>query len=318
MNDSLPYILEWGSPETADFLLKTRIKTFIPAPRQLSDERIKQLIKEYLPKGTIVWGISAEPYIEEFEGQPQFTTLTLEQIEPWMRKTNARAHHKIYILKYSQFESNDVINKLHASKYVYIRGSWHRSFHLQSRYELLKNAHQRFSFESPFSNEQEAREYAQNTHLAELSETEGLKTPAQFMDAVQTVARRSYDHSFQVGAILAERQTDNTYRYLSSAHNEVVPYETYAMHTGFMREDNKVPPHDLNHYDTVHAETLLLLRAKKTAGMSVFINVMPCRTCARAIVACGITEVMYRLPHGNDYTDNLFKDAGVRLQKVLL
>jgi deoxycytidylate deaminase len=48
-----------------------------------------------------------------------------------------------------------------------------------------------------------------------------------------------------------------------STHNQVVPYETHAMHHGSLREKNFSPAKDQNFYDTVHAEMNALLIALK-------------------------------------------------------
>jgi hypothetical protein len=61
---------------------------FIMAPRHLSEARLKQLIKTYLPEGNLLIGISEEPYVLGFEDQPQFEMLQLADAAPLIEKVN--------------------------------------------------------------------------------------------------------------------------------------------------------------------------------------------------------------------------------------
>ena len=61
--------------------LKDLKATFIVAPREVSVARFKELIKTYLPKGNVVLGIANEPFVEGFEGQPQFRMLELTTVQ---------------------------------------------------------------------------------------------------------------------------------------------------------------------------------------------------------------------------------------------
>src|ERR1700744_4481729 len=93
--------------------LKELRATFIAAPRELSVERFKQLIKTYLPKGNIVLGISKEPYVEGFEDQPQFKMLKRKSVQNVIRQVNqANNQHKIYALEYFQRELPYILEKI--------------------------------------------------------------------------------------------------------------------------------------------------------------------------------------------------------------
>ncbi len=90
-------------------------------------------------------------------------------------------------------------------------------------------------------------------------------------------SRRSFDTSFQVGAVLGKK-TNKGYRYLAQGHNKIVPYETYAWHNGASREKYYSPPNDLNHYDAIHAEVKLILNSLEQKinlkDCTIFINVL--------------------------------------------
>ena len=135
--------------------------TFITAPRELSAERLIQLIKQFLPDGNIVLGISKEPYVSGFENQPQFRMLKLQDVQGTITKVNnAKLPAKVHILEYSQRELPFILEKLSFKRVILINGSWKYSFHtLPAFYEL---ARQRIipEYLSPFSDELEAQEYA--------------------------------------------------------------------------------------------------------------------------------------------------------------
>jgi deoxycytidylate deaminase len=112
------------------------------------------------------------------------------------------------------------------------------------------------------------------------------------------------------------------YKPLGGAFNKVVPYQTYAMHHGSAREKNFSPANDLNHYDTIHAEVALLINAQKNktdlAGTTLFINLMPCPTCARMLSQTDIEEFVYSVDHSDGYAVKMLEAAGKKVRRVVL
>ncbi len=110
------YHLDWSSvafSQTAKKSLKELQATFIAAPREMSAERFKQLVKQYLPLGPIMLGLSKDPFVAGFEGQPQFKTLSFEAVRGIVDKVNAsRTPHRIYTLAYFQREAKFVFGEL--------------------------------------------------------------------------------------------------------------------------------------------------------------------------------------------------------------
>ncbi len=318
------YMLNWSDYAMGSkSALKGLGVTFIVASRELSTAtRVRTLLAEYLPKGSVVWGVAdSEDYIDGFEGQPQFKSMKTETLLPWVVKVNSKSiSHKLYILKYKQRDLIHILKPLGCRNYVFIRGSWKYSFHTSPVFYRLHEMQAKISFVSPFVNDLDAKVFAESTNTVKLTDSNQLQSVKDFMLATTKVSMASYDHSFQVGAILARKSSteSDVYRYIDHAHNQVVPYETYAMHNGFAREDNLAPTNDLNHYDTVHAETMLLINRKVPKNSALFVNVMPCPTCARAIVASGVSEVYYYLDHSNGYALKLFEDSGIKTQRVVI
>jgi deoxycytidylate deaminase len=302
---------------------------FIAAPRELSAQRFTQLIKEYLPQGNIVLGIAKELYVDDFDDQPQFKTLQVKQMQGIIDKVNAApvAPHAIYTLHYLQRETPYLLQKLHFKKVVFVNGSWHRSLHLRPEYYILANNHTPYETVSPFANEQEAKNYAKKCDVAGakmLADYQaGIKTytDAALVQLVKKAATLSFDYTHQTGVALAKKRGDGTHKLLTTAFNRVVPYQTYAMQHGSEREKHFSPAHDLNFYDTVHAETELLIKVQKQKldlrGTSLFINLLPCPTCARMLAETDIDELVYQEDHSDGYAARLLTEAGKQVRRVL-
>lgn len=306
---------------------------FIAAPRQMSLARFKQLVKTYLPQGNIVLGLSKEPFVEGFEGQPQFRTLTEKTVKDIIAQVNKSASpNKIYTVKYFQRELPFLLEKLGFKKIVLVRGSWRNVFHSSPSYYALAQKGVPFEMVSPFANEKEARDFAAKTavsdeqwiedHLHENFSEKGM------FELAATAAKLSYDYSFQTGAALGKKIPSKStpkqerYKALIASCNQVVPFSTYAMHYGNSREDHLSPPNDLNYYDTVHAEVSLILLALRhkidLAGTTLFINLMPCPTCARMLSQTDIAEFVYSIDHSEGYAVKMLEAAGKKVRRVVL
>jgi len=300
--------------------------TFVMAPRELSTRRLTQLIKNYLPMGNLVIGISKEPYVLDLEGQPQFTMLGFDEVRSLQQKVNqASPKHKLYTLAYSQRDIRFVLEKIPFARVTLVNGSWYRAFHLRPEYYALVNAGTKFEKISPFADELEAQNYAAR-RLKDIAKVAALPksgtfTDAQMLEIVRQAARHSFDFGgFQTGVALGRRD-GKKYQFLAAARNTVVPYETFAMHFGAAREQHFSPMNDLNHYDTIHAEVALMLLAQQkkldTKDSTLFINLLPCPTCARMFTQTDIAEFVYSQDHTSGYAVQLLEKAGKKVRRLV-
>lgn len=307
--------------------IRTLNAIFIAAPRTITRRRFAQLIKLYLPLGDIVVGIAKESYVLGFEDQPQFTTLKLSEIDEVIQKVNnAGAPHKIYTLSYFQREQKHLFEKTGFQRAVFINGSWKFSFHTSETFYALIKAEVSYEQVSPFADEQEARDYEAATwpKLHEQYEVKpgGSFTETAMLEAAQTASRASYDHSYQTGLALGKK-TDKAgeYTLIATTFNKVVPFQTYAWHYGPSREVNFSPPGDLNHYDAVHAEVELIIKATEEKidlnGTTLFINLLPCPSCARMFTETKITEFVYSEDHSAGYAVQLLEKAGKTVRRFV-
>ncbi len=299
--------------------------TFIAAPRELSAGRFTQFVKEYLPKGNIVLGLAKEPYVLGFENQPQFSMLQAATVQGIIDKVNQTSpKHKIYMLSYFQRELKYLLEKLDFAGVVLVNGSWKYAFHTTEAYYVLANRHIDYRLISPFASVEEARAYEAKT-MHEIAKSHPFKKAkydeAGMISKVQEIATYSFDYNFQTGVALGKR-TGNTYDLLAWTYNKIVPYQTYALHHGASREINFSPPHDLNHYDTVHAEVELIIKAQKEhlnlKGTTLFINLLPCPQCSRMFVETDIEAFVYREDHSNGYAVQMLEAAGKKVRRIVI
>lgn len=296
--------------------------TFIVAPRELSLARFRQLVKQCLPQGNVLLGLAKEKYVLGLEGQSQFETLQAEAVRPGIEKIAASdSKYKVYAFAYFQRDLPFILEKLDLARVVLVNGSWYRAFHLRPEYYTLVNRKIPFEKVSPFTGEEEAKAYAEAYSPAPLSAKAGeALTEEQMLGVAQEVAKRSFDFGgFQTGVALG-RKSGAKYELLATAFNRVVPYQTYAMHHGAARELHFSPANDLNYYDTNHAEVELLVEVLRSrlnlAGTTLFINLLPCPTCARILAATDIAEIVYQQDHSDGYAIGMLESAGKHVKRA--
>lgn len=321
------YVFDWGDLAFASKKpLRVLKATFIAAPREISAGRLTSLVKEYLKAGNVVLGISKEASVDGFDNQPQFKMLDAKLAKILSDKiAKAKIPHKLYLLSYSQRELQFILEKVPFERVILVNGSWKQSFHTTpSFYELAKHGQQPI-FVSPFDNEAEAMQAADSYTRAITNNlalpSVGIFTEQRLVQLAALSAKQSFDHTFQTGAALA-KQSGEGYKLLLTAYNQIVPYETFAMHHGASREQFLSPPNDLNHYDTVHAEVQVVLSAGHKGidltDTTLFVNLLPCPVCSRILVLSGISEIVYQHDHSDGYAIRLLQKAGVTIRRLVV
>lgn len=301
---------------------------FIAAPREISVQRFKQLIMQYLPQGNIVLGIAKEDYVLGFENQPQFRMLTQPAIQKVLDQVhNAHKGRTITTLHYFQRELPYILDKLAFKHVVLVNGSWQHVFHSSPAYYYLASTKTPYDLVSPFTDETEARAYEhtiKHENVLAVLDTykKQAKTEQEIMQLASLVATCSFDYSFQTGAVLAKPVGEgDTLKTIAVSYNKVVPYQTYALHHGSAREKHFSPPHDQSHYDTNHAEVELILQAQKEKldlhGTTLCINLMPCPSCARMLSQTDIETFVYSIDHSDGYAIRMLEAAGKIIRRVV-
>lgn len=295
---------------------------FIAAPREISAARFKEIIKHYLPKSSILLGISKEPYVVGFEDQPQFKMLQLGEVRSTIDKVNdLKDAHRIDVIEYNQTELAAIITDHNLKRVLLVNGSWKYTFQNHPAYKILVERKIPFKYISPFLDEAEAKAYEEShTPTITMPDSSARLSEEEMLTLAFESAKQSYDYSFQTGAALGKKHGEK-YEFILEAFNKVVPYQTYALHHGNAREKHVTGVHDINHYDTIHAEMFLLLRALQQqidiSGMTLFINLLPCSTCARTLTQTEIAEVVYLNDHSDGYATKLLHDSGIRVRQAV-
>jgi deoxycytidylate deaminase len=299
--------------------------TFIVAPREISQKRFTQIVRQYLPQGHVVLGISSESHVLGFENQPQFQMLDINTVQPVIDKVNGSGlPYQVHILEYSQKDLQYIFEKVTFAQVLLVNGSWKYSFHTQAPFYSLVQSGAPYQYISAFCDEQEAIDYekSKRDQLIRPTATIGQTyTESELLQIANDAAKSSYDYSFQTGAVLAKKKLGK-YQLMAWQFNKVVPYQTYALLNGSSREQHFSPAGDLNHYDTVHAETLLAVGSNQLhmdmKGSSLFINLLPCPTCARLLSQLPISEVVYVQDHSDGYAVKILETSGKKVRRLVL
>jgi deoxycytidylate deaminase len=328
---AVAYTFDWSELAFSSKKRVDQLKAvYLLPPREITETRFIQIVKQYLPQANMIIGIAKESFVAGFDNQPQFKTLTLKHIQNVINKVNnSKSNHKIYILKSFQSEQKYIIEKLLFSKIIAINGSWNRSFHTLDLYYAIVNKEIKYELLSAFSSELEAKQYEistdkniklinRKTNVLKLNQ---IYSEHSMIKNMRQIAKSSYDYTFQTGCVLGRQINKHLkYHYLGYAFNKVVPFQTYAMLNGSQREIHFSPPNDLNHYDTVHAEIGMLLFAQKhnvsLKGTTLFVSLLPCPSCAFMISETDIESIVYLNDHTNGFAFEFLTKAGKKIRRV--
>ncbi len=288
---------------------------FILGSRDISSARIQELTKQLIKKRPVVWGCLANQYIPGLENSPQFKSLSLEKLKKALTASEIE-NNQVDILQYDFRHVKYILRELKLSAVIGIYGSWHKAFHFSPIYFELNQKDLPYKLVSGFVNEEAAKNYAQE--LVQIEQSIDLPggelSDQELLALAAKVAHYSCDYTFQTGAVLAKEN-----QVMATAYNQVVPYKTYSLHHGASKEKHFSPPQDLNYFDTNHAEVELMLKAAKQkidlTGTTLYINLLPCPTCAKMIAQSPIEEIVYQHDHSQGYAFELLTNVGKKVRR---
>ncbi len=294
---------------------------FIFGSRDLTSERIITLTKKMTQRGKLLWGCFTQNYIQGLENCEQFKTLSINKLENTLNQLILKKpdlKDKIQILTYPQTDSKYVIREINAKAFIFINGSWYHAFHYTNLFYELIRKKTPYKLISPFNNLQQAQQTAKQLEnkLDKIKIDKNKKhSDQQLIQLANQKAKFSFDTTFQTGAVLAKKG-----KVLLLANNQILPFCTAAWHYGSLKEKNFSPPQDLNHYDSIHAEVNLLIKAQKQKinlqGTSLYLNLLPCPTCAKMIAVSDIESIFYQLDHSNGQAYKLLKQMNKKITRI--
>ncbi|MEP7104133.1 MAG: deaminase [Candidatus Dojkabacteria bacterium] len=301
-------ILDWNSISEKKKLEISKSKSvFILAPSVISKKKISQLVQKLSNKTKVIIGCAKESHVDGLSGE-QFKLFNIKELSSVLNKID------VDILEYYQRDIKYIFSELKFSAVIFINGSWSRSLHLREEFWTLLRNKTEYKLVSPFINEQEAKKFAAEFEFNDYAIE--IKNDTDAFKLVDGVKQHSFDWTGQVGAVLVKNN-----KIIAASCNTVIPYITYSMHFGASREKNFSPPSDQNFYDTNHAEVKLVLHCLKTkidpSGSKLYINILPCPTCARMLSESGISEVIYKHDHSDGYAAKLFEGSGIKVTRYI-
>jgi dCMP deaminase len=124
------------------------------------------------------------------------------------------------------------------------------------------------------------------------------------MDFAQSIAQRSYDPRFQVGAVVV---TEDNSQVLAVRYN--------GNYSGGPNEvESEIPGES----GMLHAEINALLKMdyNNPKKKKLYLTLSPCKMCAKAIINSGINEVVYAESYRDLSGIELLKECGISVRHV--
>ena len=120
-----------------------------------------------------------------------------------------------------------------------------------------------------------------------------------WMDCAKSIAKRSYDPRFQVGAVIVTE--DNT-QVLAVGYNG-----------NYSGGPNEVESENPGESGMIHAEINALLKMdyNNPKKKKLYLTLSPCKMCAKAIVNAGISEVLYMESYRDSSGLEILASAGI-------
>lgn len=144
------------------------------------------------------------------------------------------------------------------------------------------------------------------------------KWDKRFMSLTETVAEWSscYQQNRHVGAIIVKGK-----RVMTTGYNGAPAGVKSCEERGeCLRRNLNIPSGTRQEVCyAVHAEQNAIIQAAKygisVEGATLYCTHQPCVICARMIINAGITRVVYKNGYPDDFSLELFKEAGVAVEK---
>ncbi len=124
-----------------------------------------------------------------------------------------------------------------------------------------------------------------------------------WMDFAHSIARRSYDPRYRVGAVVV---TDENTQVLAVGYNG-----------NYSGGPNEVESPEPGNSGMIHAEINALLKCDYNNVLKkiMYVTLSPCRMCAKAMVNGGIKEVVYDEEYRDTSGLDLLRSAGVEVRR---
>jgi len=125
-----------------------------------------------------------------------------------------------------------------------------------------------------------------------------------WMEFAHSIAKRSYDPRFQVGAVVV---TEDNSQVLAVGYNG-----------NYAGGPNEVESENPGESGLLHAEINALLKMdyNNPKKKKLYLTLSPCRMCAKAIINAGINEVVYAESYRDLTGVELLKECGISVRHL--
>ena len=144
------------------------------------------------------------------------------------------------------------------------------------------------------------------------------KWDKRFMELTETVANWSscFQDNRQIGAVIAKNK-----RIMTTGYNGASSGIKSCKEKGVcLRRELNIPSgtrHELCY--ATHAEQNAIIQAARMGicidGATLYCTHQPCAICTKMIINSGIVRVVYENGYPDDFSLELFKEAGVQIEK---
>jgi dCMP deaminase len=133
------------------------------------------------------------------------------------------------------------------------------------------------------------------------------------MEMAELVSTRSTCTRRKIGSIIVKDK-----QVLSTGYNGAPRGLPHCLDIGCLRDELNIASgtrHEICR--AVHAEQNAIVQcgAKLAKGSTIYVNVKPCKICAKLIINAGISRVVYQGDYPDDEGLELLREAGVQVDR---
>ena len=315
-------ILDWNklNQEKKKEISKKENLVFLAGSREMSKEKIKSLVEKYAEEGSyFLFGVLKESFIPELEFE-QFKTLKLKEVEKVVEGLGEIGLGKVRIIEHRHEDLSYLISELKPKKVIFVNGSYKRAIHLRDEYWRALDAGAEIKIEKAFLDEKEARNFdkkikRRKNYKIKIDKYK-IYTDKELLELADEVSKRSFEWTWPVGAVLARKGKPKIL-----AHNVVIPFETYALYNGSLREKFRAASGDQNYYDCNHAEMEIIEQARRRRiglrGVTLYVTISPCPQCCRILSRTELSRVVFAQSSSEPAGLKLLEQSGIKVEQVV-
>jgi deoxycytidylate deaminase len=266
-----------------------------------------------------------EKWVHGFEHFRQFKTLTEDKLKKTLEKIDDQKLSNLIVLPHQYNHTKYIIRELKPNTVLWINGSWKHVLHYQPEYWECIDAESEIKRLPAFINEEKAHKYAKDivtknekelSKKLEILESQNSTSPDEIMQFAHEISRLSWDWTGETGAVITKNN-----EILGYSHNKVVPFESFMLLNGALREKHRTPIGEFLEFgETIHAETAAIVdlcqKGHNLEKTHIYTTKFPCPICARNLAATPIEKIYYSGEYSNKLGYTLLEKSDKELIRI--